>query len=813
MRFYGLQWHEGGRQPPEIALQRTLKPHASPVTVLAIDRTSSLLATGGADAAIKIWDIRLGYVTHTFRGHSGIISALYFFDAIDNLSQEIAKGNRTSSANPVSSDSRNGENREQELNFCLASGSEDGKIRIWDLSKRKSIAHLDSHVSVVRGFAFSASLNFLVSASRDRTVVVWEIPTWRPQRVIPVLEELESVSLLISGSIIATGGQKGMIRLWNARTGTEITSTSRIGGDDSAIVSLISNEPSNYILSIHTDQTLRFNSIQDLVKTVRHQSGLENLQVFRQISGTYDEVIDMAFVGRHRAFLALATNSESLRIISVASIDNYPTGSAQNRYFGEDVSNLTGHEDIIICVTVDWSGYWLATGAKDNTVRIWHVDPAKDVFEQYAVCTGHAESVGAVAFPSLLPPTDSKAYKDPHQFPPPFLFSGSQDLTIKHWNIPKTSSVSPRAIYTRKAHDKDVNALAVAPDSRFLASASQDRTVKVWSVEDGEVQGVLRGHKRGVWSVAFAPKDAAPIGGQAGATPVSRGMILTGGGDKTLKIWSLSDYSCLRTFEGHTNSVLKVLWLPPPFSDSSETQQPSRQVHEIASAGGDGLVKIWDAQSGECQTTLDNHTDRIWSLILEPSTRTLVSGGGDSVITFWKDTSSETSAAREQASTQRIEQDQDLLNRIHNREYREAITLALALDHPARLLGLFQAVMDNEDPEPNSLTGVKAVDEVVASLSDDQLLSLLKRVRDWNTNARTCGVAQRVLNVVLRRYSASRIAGLAKKRGGKDVVDALRAYTERHYNRIEDLWGESWIVEFLLGEMGGLLGEVSSEMD
>jgi U3 small nucleolar RNA-associated protein 13 len=58
----------------------------------------------------------------------------------------------------------------------------------------------------------------------------------------------------------------------------------------------------------------------------------------------------------------------------------------------------------------------------------------------------------------------------------------------------------------------------------------------------------------------------------------------------------------------------------------------------LASAAGDGLVKIWTVKSGECDTTLDNHTDRVWSLALNEDENILVSGGGDSVITFWEDT-------------------------------------------------------------------------------------------------------------------------------------------------------------------------------
>jgi U3 small nucleolar RNA-associated protein 13 len=132
------------------------------------------------------------------------------------------------------------------------------------------------------------------------------------------------------------------------------------------------------------------------------------------------------------------------------------------------------------------------------------------------------------------------------------------------------------------------------------------------------------------------------------------------------------------------------------------------------------------------------------------------------------------------------------------------------LNHPGRLLNLLQSVTSST-PEAGSLSGIVAVDEVLASLSDSQLAVLLCRIRDWNTNARTAVVAQRVLHVLLKSYGAPRLISL---RGvGRDVWDALGSYTDRHYKRIEELVEESFMVEYTLREMEQVMSAVGAIED
>ncbi|OHW91587.1 U3 small nucleolar RNA-associated protein [Colletotrichum incanum] len=786
MKIYALKTTEDGTI--EAKLTRSLKPHGTPVVVLAVDRTSTLLATGGTDGAIKVWDIAGGYVTHTFRGPSVLVSALHFFEVAARSSEgEVEKAGKKG---------KKSKQAEEEVtattNWRLVSGSQDGKVRVWDLHKRAVIANLDSHVSNVQGLDYSPKQHAIVSASRDKTIIWWDTKSWKIRKVVPCLELVEAVGFIDGGRLTYSAGAKGCLRIWDTDTGRELTKDQPAKAEAESIVSAVSHPELPFILCVQVDHTLALYKVPEKDATEGFM-----LEPFRRISGTHDSIIDLNYLLPDRSLLALATNAEDIRIVSVKD--------SESTYFGQDLALLKGHDDIIVSLDVDWSGYWIATGAKDNTARLWRVDPANNSFTCYATFTGHTESVGAVALPKQTPPESSVQFKDPLNHPPPFLFTGSQDQTVKKWEIPRevqSRRGGSRAVFTRKAHDKDINAMDVHPTSQLFASSSQDKMVKIWSVAEGEVQGILRGHRRGVWSVKFAPSGCPAIQGDEGQV-AGKGVVLTGSADKTVKIWSLNDYTCIRTFEGHSNSVLKVVWLNMPKPEGKGKKQV-----QFASAGSDGLVKVWDANSGETETTLDNHEDRIWALAMNSADNTIVSGDGDSIVTLWKDTTSESQAAATEAAQKLIEQEQELENHIHHGSYRDAIVLALQLNHPGRLLSLFTSVVTSA-PEPGSLCGLKAVDQVLATLSDEQIFTLLLRLRDWNTNARTAAVAQRILWTLVRSYPASKFSNLSIKgaRGQKslkEVLNALKVYTERHYRRTDELVDESYLVEYTLREMDSL---------
>lgn len=674
---------------PEGTRVKTLKAHEAPIMVCTIDPTSTLLATGGAEGAVKVWDISGGYATHNFRGHGGVISALKFWG------------------------------KQGSIEWKLASGSEDCKVRVWDLVKNKCIAILDNHVSVIRGLDFSIDGNTLISGGRDKVVSIWDGKNkYKLKSSILAMEVLETVGFL--GDNVYTAGENGTVKLWNQQGKVVAQQAEKLKtSEEVAVLDVIKSGED--LFSVLTDQTI-----------IRLSLHGDRLVESTRLCGNHGEVIDCCFVNGNEK-LALATNSPEIRIISL-----------ENPVISDF---LVGHQDIVIGIDVSFDGNWLVSGGKDAEARLWHNNETLQIFK------GHAGSIGAVAM-SRLP--------IPEKGLPSFVVTGSQDLTIKKWDI-KTGF----AVYTRKAHDKDINAIDVSADDRMFATASQDKTIKIWDSESGQVIGILRGHRRGVWTVKFSHYEKA---------------VASGSGDKTVKLWNLNDYSCIRTFEGHSNSILKLAFF--------------NKGTEIVSAGGDGLVKVWEVKTGECLTTLDNHEDKVWSIVVDESDRTtkLISGGGDSVITVWEDVTQEEKEKQAQKIALQVEQEQELANYIHRKDWKQAIELALALDHPLRLLKLFTEVQGYAQ----GITGLLEVDHVIGELDNNYTARLLSRVRDWNTNVRASTVAQTILYAVLRTHKVEDLVNIPSI---TQLIDGLVPYSERHYNRVDDLLEESAILDYTLRQM------------
>ncbi|MFP4220883.1 MAG: protein kinase domain-containing protein [Phormidium sp.] len=225
----------------------------------------------------------------------------------------------------------------------------------------------------------------------------------------------------------------------------------------------------------------------------------------------------------------------------------------------------------------------------------------------------------------------------------PWIVGGGLDNTVFVWNL-QTGQLQ----YALDRHRRPVNAVAISPDGRVLASGGDDATVKLWNLQSGELIESLGGHLRGVTSLAFSADGACLISGSkdrtlqiwtpgqsetTGVLKTPSGSIkaialssdsrwlVSGGLDNKIYVWSLGDRQLVHTLTGHLGSVLSV------------AISPDSQF--LASGSKDRTIKVWNLVSGTEVCTLANHLWDVNDVAFGLNQDMLVSASSDKTIKIW----------------------------------------------------------------------------------------------------------------------------------------------------------------------------------
>jgi len=275
---------------------------------------------------------------------------------------------------------------------------------------------------------------------------------------------------------------------------------------------------------------------------------------------------------------------------------------------------------------------------------------------------------------------------------------------------------------------------------------------------------VLHGHSRGVWCVEFSPVDQC---------------MASSSSDKTIKLWSLTDFTCLKTFEGHTNSVLRVSFITKGM--------------QLISSSADGLLKVWTIKTTECVNTFDAHTEKVWALAVSKNQDQIVSGGSDSLINMWRDFTQAEQDSQQQLHQERILKEQDLLNSLHHKNFNNAVSLAFTLEQPFKMLAIFERALDAEDG-----LSEESIKEIFAGFTVPQMETFFRYLRDWNTNSKHSVIAQRLLKLLFSQFNPNYLVKLPNM---KEILEGLIPYTERHFSRLDKLLQRSFLLDYTLQKM------------
>ena len=292
---------------------------------------------------------------------------------------------------------------------------------------------------------------------------------------------------------------------------------------------------------------------------------------------------------------------------------------------GQEIDLLTGHTASVRSVAFSPDGRTLASGSKDDTIRLW--DMQTRALRKTLI--GHTGSVSNVAFSA-----DGK-----------ILASGSSDRTICLWN---TETGTRLKILT--GHTETVLSVSFSADGKTLASASADSTMRFWDTQSGELRKTLPlTHPEEIREMAFSPDgntlatwcwdnpiflwDVQTGERRETATRESRDVVnsiafsadsktfASAMNNGTIRLWNIQTGELSRILIGHTYFVFCVAFSP--------------DGKMLASGSYDGTLRLWDAETGELRHTHTGYTSEVANVAFSPDGNTLAGAMGNDTVGLW----------------------------------------------------------------------------------------------------------------------------------------------------------------------------------
>jgi WD40 repeat protein len=416
---------------------------------------------------------------------------------------------------------------------------------------------LVGHEGEITAMAMTADRRFLLSASNDGTVRVWDQQQGGLQQVFHHrMLGARAVSVTRDAALAVSGGADGMLYVWDVATAERAPSFRGVRG------------PAFSSVAVSGDGRLAVSGSREHVVKVWDLASRTGV---RSLSGHRDRVTSVA-ISADGSRAVSGSEDTSVRVWSVT------TDTLERA--------LYGHKGAVNAVAISPDGRWALSGSSDRTVKLWEVDTG--------VCQrtldGHASSVTSVA----LAATGWRAV------------SGSSDQTTRLWDLQTGAMLA-----TLDGHSDAVTAVAIDASGLHAASGSTDRSVKLWRLDDLRPGPSRVAHAGAVVALAFSEdgrlcasggsdgrvvvrdtetwrivgasnRHTAPV--RSLAFTIDGACVLSSGIDQSYWLWTIEDDS--------------TVWIPVRHTAPVSYCALSARARYLVTACGDRFVYVWDVPSG-----------------------------------------------------------------------------------------------------------------------------------------------------------------------------------------------------------------------
>jgi WD40 repeat protein len=469
----------------------------------------------------------------------------------------------------------------------IVTAGDDGCIKVWESDGRLRLS-IDCHVESLNAFALHPASALVATAGNDGVIALANVETGKLMRLLQPNDLPLQVRFHPNGKQLVAGTKEGGILVWNivsAEDGSspdfELVATLRADDETSTeIHSLAFNRGAQLLAAAYGDGKIRLWDMERQALLDEFPSSINGDAACLE----FDPVAD---------HLIAAGADASITFLNAV---RHP----QHR--------LYGHSAPIIALAATADGT-LISASSDGELRIWKRDQRRSNIDVQA----HVLNVVDLAFSPDGRRLASASYV--HEAAVIDTESGSVLHTLgRHkmeFNPPKNGRPpTVRYMDTLEGHTSILMCCSYSPDGKMIATGAMDNTVRLWKAETGEEVGVLD-HPSAVVSVCFEPVDSQ--------------RLATVCWYDNVRIWDVATQSLVLKFKvtdaQHVNHVT--------FSPDGTT---------LATAHGDGLVGLWNSQSGQQLHAIHGHAGSVECVAFDRQGQRLVTGGDDRTIRLWQKT-------------------------------------------------------------------------------------------------------------------------------------------------------------------------------